>query len=71
MIDGIIYTYTNQFTNRVYVGSTETTLKERQNGRKKRYKQWLRGIKYSDNHKLFNDIFEYGWESFVLKEIWR
>lgn len=56
---GIIYKITNLVNNKVYIGQTERTLKERWGQHK-----YSKGCKY-----LHNAILKYGAESFKIEEI--
>ena len=67
-----IYKLVNMITNEIYIGATFQPLHKRHYDRKKGYNTWLRGMKYSNKHKLFSNIYEYGWEAFrmeLIKEV--
>ena len=62
---GRIYQLVNMITNEIYVGATLQTLHKRQYDRKRYYNTWLKGkSQFSDSHKLFDNIYKYGWECF-------
>ena len=76
---GIVYKLTNLITKQIYIGSSCNSvygdkpyqiLNTRIIRRKSQYELWLQGKSMcSDNHKLFNNIYEYGFESFYIKII--
>ena len=63
---GRIYQLVNMITNQRYIGSTIQTLPKRQYWRKVNYNKWLKDkhnrVKF--DNKLFQNIYEYGWECF-------
>ena len=67
--DGKVYQLINMLTNEIYVGSTFQSLHKRHHQRKLNYERWLKSEKsiFSHNHKLFSNIYEYGWECFRLE----
>ena len=68
---GKIYALVNLLTCQVYVGSTFRTIQERAKQRKTNYNRWLQGkfTMYKHNHKLFENIYEYGWHSFLYYDL--
>ena len=65
---GRVYQLVNMITNEKYIGSTFQTLYKRQFDRRFNYNNWLKGKShFSDNHQLFNNIHEYGQESFRIE----
>ena len=56
----------NILTQQKYVGSTFQSLNNRLKDRKRSYRKWLRG-NYDTDRKLFQNIFEYGWECFIIE----
>ena len=65
---GRVYQLVNMITNEKYIGSTFQTLYKRQFDRRQNYNRWLKGKShFNDNHQLFNNIHEYGWESFRIE----
>ena len=65
---GRVYQLVNMVTNEKYIGSTLQTLYKRQFDRRRNYNNWLKGKGHiSDCHQLFNNIHEYGWESFRIE----
>ena len=63
---GRIYQMVNMMTNEKYVGATFSPLHKRLYDRRKYYKQWLRG-KFDSDRKLFQNIYNYGWECFRME----
>ena len=65
---GSVYQLVNMVTNEKYIGSTLQTLYKRQFDRRLNYNKWLKGKSTnSDSHKLFTNIYEYGWECFRIE----
>lgn len=62
---GHIYQFVNMITGEMYIGSTFQKLSKRASSRKQQYRNWLTGkSQYADNNKLFQNIYDYGFESF-------
>lgn len=68
---GKIYALINLITCQVYVGSTFQTIEQRAKQRKTNYNRWLRGkfTMYKHDHKLFENIYEYGWHCFLYYDL--
>ena len=65
---GRIYQLVNMITNEKYVGATFQPLYKRQYNRKNMYNRWLKGKGVvSQNHKLFNNIKQYGFNNFRIE----
>ena len=56
-----IYKHTNKINNKIYIGITKQTLKER----------WKDGFGYSENKEFFKDIVYFGWSNFEHEVILR
>ena len=52
-----VYTHTNKFNNKIYVGMTSLKPEQR----------WNEGYGYSNQPKFFQDIKQCGWDSFIHK----
>lgn len=52
-----VYTHTNKFNNKIYVGMTSLKPEQR----------WSKGYGYSNQPKFFQDIGKYGWDNFIHK----
>ena len=68
---GKIYALVNLITCQCYVGSTFQTIQQRAKQRKTSYNRWLQGkdLSYKHDHKLFENIYEYGWMSFIYCDL--
>ena len=65
---GQIYSYINLMNKLQYIGSTFNTIQQRHKNRVDNFRCWLRNKNIeTSNHKLFESIYEYGFECFIYK----